>query len=82
MYGVIVGFIICSFSSISNIHGSYVYIYFLKILAETQEAKRVLADIEERHQQLLKIERMLEEVRDLFLQMAILVDAQVIKYIY
>ncbi|KAJ8917574.1 hypothetical protein NQ315_000057 [Exocentrus adspersus] len=46
------------------------------IIAETAEAKRVLADIEERHQQLLKIERMLVEVRDLFLQMAILVDAQ------
>ncbi|XP_018561930.1 syntaxin [Anoplophora glabripennis] len=46
------------------------------IIAETAEAKRVLADIEERHQQLLKIERMLVEVRDLFLQMAILVDTQ------
>ncbi|XP_056645896.1 syntaxin-1A-like [Diorhabda sublineata] len=46
------------------------------ILAETQEAKRILADIEERHQQLLKIESMLVEVRDLFLQMAILVDTQ------
>ncbi|KAJ8933367.1 hypothetical protein NQ314_014082 [Rhamnusium bicolor] len=48
----------------------------VRIIAETAEAKRVLADIEERHQQLLKIERMLVEVRDLFLQMAILVDAQ------
>lgn len=52
--------------------------FVLKIIAETAEAKRVLADIEERHQQLLKIERMLVEVRDLFLQMAILVDAQVL----
>nr|CAH7738033.1 unnamed protein product [Callosobruchus chinensis] len=46
------------------------------IIAETLEAKRALRDIEERHQQLLKIERMLVEVRDLFLQMAILVDTQ------
>ncbi|KAJ8950421.1 hypothetical protein NQ318_003697 [Aromia moschata] len=46
------------------------------IIAETTEAKRILADLEDRHQQLLKIERMLVEVRDLFLQMAILVDAQ------
>ncbi|CAG9864837.1 unnamed protein product [Phyllotreta striolata] len=46
------------------------------ILAETNEAKRVLADIQERHEQLIKIERMLVEVRDMFLQMAILVDGQ------
>ncbi|XP_074031480.1 syntaxin [Leptinotarsa decemlineata] len=53
-----------------------IQIFTENIIAETQEAKRVLADIEERHQQLLKIEQMLIEVRDLFLQMAILVDAQ------
>ncbi|CAH1119100.1 unnamed protein product [Phaedon cochleariae] len=46
------------------------------IIAETQEAKRILADIEERHQQLLQIENMLVEVRDLFLQMAIIIDEQ------
>ncbi|CAH2007094.1 unnamed protein product [Acanthoscelides obtectus] len=46
------------------------------IIADSIEAKRQLRDIEERHQQLLKIERMLMEIRDLFLQMAILVDTQ------
>ncbi|KAG5886303.1 hypothetical protein JTB14_003459 [Gonioctena quinquepunctata] len=53
-----------------------IQIFTENIIAETQEAKRILADIEERHQQLLKIEQMLIEVRDLFLQMAILVDTQ------
>ncbi|XP_072380337.1 syntaxin-1A-like isoform X2 [Diabrotica undecimpunctata] len=53
-----------------------IQIFTDNIIAETQEAKRILADIEERHQQLLKIESMLLEVRDLFLQMAILVEAQ------
>uniref|UniRef100_A0A6P7H6F1 Syntaxin-1A-like n=1 Tax=Diabrotica virgifera virgifera TaxID=50390 RepID=A0A6P7H6F1_DIAVI len=57
---------------------SDIQIFTENIIAETQEAKRILADIEERHQQLLKIESMLLEVRDLFLQMAILVEAQVI----
>ncbi|XP_060529315.1 syntaxin-1A-like [Cylas formicarius] len=46
------------------------------ILAETAETKRILQDLEERHQQLLKIERMLVDVRDLFIQMSILVDHQ------
>ncbi|XP_050502050.1 syntaxin-1A-like [Diabrotica virgifera virgifera] len=55
---------------------SDIQIFTENIIAETQEAKRILADIEERHQQLLKIESMLLEVRDLFLQMAILVEAQ------
>ena len=36
----------------------------------------MLADVEERHQQLLHIERMLVEVRDLFVQMSILIDSQ------
>lgn len=53
-----------------------IQVFTENILAETVEAKRQLQDIEERHQQLLKIERMLEEVRDMFLQMAILIDNQ------
>jgi t-SNARE complex subunit (syntaxin) len=32
--------------------------------------------VEERHQQLLQIERMLTEVRDLFVQMSIIIDSQ------
>ncbi|XP_063922036.1 syntaxin-1A-like isoform X2 [Zophobas morio] len=56
--------------------GTDIQIFTENILAETAEAKRVLADVEERHQQLLHIERMLVEVRDLFVQMSILIDSQ------
>lgn len=48
----------------------------MQILAETAEAKRVLHDLEDRQLQLQKIERMLTEVRNLFLQMSILIDDQ------
>ncbi|XP_066146271.1 syntaxin-1A-like [Euwallacea fornicatus] len=56
--------------------GTDIHVFTENILAETAEAKRVLQDIEDRHQQLLKIETMLVEVRDLFLQMAIIIDEQ------
>ncbi|CAG9766346.1 unnamed protein product [Ceutorhynchus assimilis] len=56
--------------------GTDLSVFTGNILAETAEAKRILQDLEDRHNQLLKIERMLEEVRDLFLQMAILIDDQ------
>ncbi|XP_076253574.1 syntaxin-like isoform X1 [Rhynchophorus ferrugineus] len=53
-----------------------VHVFTENILAQTANAKRELQDIEERHQQLMKIETMLGEIRDLFLHMAILVDTQ------
>ncbi|CAG9760602.1 unnamed protein product [Ceutorhynchus assimilis] len=56
--------------------GTDISVFTGNILAETAEAKRILQDLEDRHNQLLKIERMLEEIRDLFLQMAILIDNQ------
>nr|AEE63578.1 unknown [Dendroctonus ponderosae] len=56
--------------------GGDLQVFTENILAETAEAKRVLQDLEDRHQQLLKIERMLADVRDLFLQMSILIDDQ------
>ncbi|XP_044259981.1 syntaxin-1A-like isoform X2 [Tribolium madens] len=56
--------------------GTDIQVFTENILAETAEAKRILADVEERHQKLLQIERMLTEVRDLFIQMSILIDSQ------
>lgn len=44
--------------------------------AETAEAKRALRDAEERRDELLRVERAIAEVRDLFVQMAQLVVAQ------
>jgi t-SNARE complex subunit (syntaxin) len=57
--------------------GTDIQLFTENILAETAEAKRILASVEERHQQLLQIERMLTEVRDLFVQMSIIIDSQV-----
>lgn len=56
--------------------GTDIQVFTENILAETAEAKRMLADIEDRHVQLLKIEQMLTDVRDLFVEMAILVENQ------
>ncbi|XP_050308174.1 syntaxin-1A-like [Anthonomus grandis grandis] len=56
--------------------GLDIHLFTENILAETAEAKRVLQDLEDRHQQLLKIERMLENLRSMFLQMFILIEEQ------
>ncbi|XP_049824015.1 syntaxin-1A isoform X2 [Aethina tumida] len=56
--------------------GEDIQVFTDNILAETAEAKRMLQDIEERHEHLLKIERTLVEVRDMFIQISILVDSQ------
>lgn len=45
---------------------------------KTQEMKRTLAEIEARHEQMLKLERSLKELHELFLDMAILVESQVL----
>ncbi|XP_022915931.1 syntaxin-1A-like isoform X2 [Onthophagus taurus] len=45
-------------------------------LIEKHEAEQQLKDVEERHQLLLQIEGQLVEVKDLFIQIAILVDQQ------
>uniref|UniRef100_A0A1Y1MB27 t-SNARE coiled-coil homology domain-containing protein n=1 Tax=Photinus pyralis TaxID=7054 RepID=A0A1Y1MB27_PHOPY len=45
-------------------------------LVTTEEARRQLHDIEERHEELLKIEKNLEEVMGLFVTIATLVDQQ------
>lgn len=50
---------------------------FQKIVADTQEARLALQDVESRHKELIKIENALTEVRNLFVQMARLVSQQV-----
>lgn len=44
---------------------------------DTQHAKDQLAMIEERHSEFLKIEKSLEEVRDLFFRIGVLIEEQV-----
>ena len=50
---------------------------FIKILKESKIAKQTLADIEARHKDILKLEQSIRELHDMFLDMALLVEAQV-----
>lgn len=45
---------------------------------ETQQAKQTLADIEARHADIIKLETSIRELHDMFMDMAMLVESQVI----
>lgn len=44
---------------------------------ETQQAKQTLADIEARHADIIKLENSIRELHDMFMDMAMLVESQV-----
>lgn len=44
---------------------------------ETQQAKQTLADIEARHEDIVKLETSIRELHDMFMDMAMLVESQV-----
>ena len=46
---------------------------------ETKIAKQTLADIEARHKDILKLEESIKELHDMFMDMAMLVESQVLK---
>lgn len=46
------------------------------IIMETEQARQMLADVEARHNDILKLEKSLKELHDLFLEMAMLVESQ------
>lgn len=46
---------------------------------ETQQAKQTLADIEARHADIIKLENSIRELHDMFMDMAMLVESQVIE---
>jgi syntaxin 1A len=46
------------------------------ILTDTQQAKQSLADIEARHADIMKLEKSIRELHDMFLDMAMLVESQ------
>ncbi|KAA3674222.1 syntaxin 1A, partial [Paragonimus westermani] len=50
---------------------------FAQIMACTDAAKRSLSDIEARHADIIRLEKSIEELHDLFLTMALTVDSQV-----
>ncbi|XP_046681075.1 syntaxin-like isoform X1 [Homalodisca vitripennis] len=56
--------------------GNYGSIFNSDIITETQEARRALEDIQIRHEELLRLEKSIKELRDLFVEMAILVEQQ------
>lgn len=47
---------------------------------ETQAAKQTLADIEARHNDIIKLETSIRELHDMFMDMAMLVEQQVSNY--
>lgn len=49
---------------------------------ETQQAKQTLADIEARHADIIKLETSIKELHDMFMDMAMLVENQVIVFFY
>ncbi|XP_071442803.1 syntaxin-1A-like [Hetaerina americana] len=54
-----------------------VNIFTDNVILKTQEARQALADVEARHEEILRIEKSIRELRDMFLEMAILVESQV-----
>jgi t-SNARE complex subunit (syntaxin) len=53
-------------------------IKYLQIMTDTQQAKQTLADIKARHADIIKLESSIRELHDLFMDLAILVESQVI----
>ena len=48
-------------------------------MVETAQAKQSLADIEARHGDIMKLEKSIRELHDMFIDMAALVQTQVIR---
>ncbi|KAL3321307.1 Syntaxin-1A [Cichlidogyrus casuarinus] len=51
-------------------------IFTQEIVTDTQQAKQSLADIEARHQDIMKLEKSIRELHDMFMDMAMLVESQ------
>lgn len=64
------------------IHDSLISITTSNQFSECEAAKLALRDLEDRHQELLTLEKNIQEVRDLFVELNHLVDCQVAVYFY
>lgn len=51
--------------------------FSVQIMVETAQAKQSLADIEARHGDIIKLEKSIKELHDMFIDMAALVQTQV-----
>ena len=49
----------------------------IQIITDTQQAKQSLKDIEARHNDIMKLEKSIKELHDMFMDMAMLVESQV-----
>lgn len=56
--------------------GNYGAIFNGDIITETLEARKALEDVQTRHEELIKIEKSIQELRDLFMEMYLLVQQQ------
>ena len=52
------------------------------IMMDTAAAKQTLADIEARHADIIKLETSIKELHDMFMDMAMLVESQVLMFMY
>ncbi|XP_022162379.1 syntaxin-like isoform X1 [Myzus persicae] len=56
--------------------GNYSAVFNGNIIAETLEARSTLQEVQDRHLELLKLEKSIQELRDMFVEMAMLVEKQ------
>lgn len=49
---------------------------------DTHQAKQTLADIEARHADIMKLENSIRELHDMFMDMAMLVESQVMRFFF
>ena len=55
-----------------------IFLWFVfQIITDTQQAKQSLKDIEARHNDIMKLEKSIKELHDMFMDMAMLVESQV-----
>ena len=50
---------------------------FFQILTDSTQARQSLKDIEARHNDIMKLEKSIKELHDMFMDMAMLVESQV-----
>lgn len=62
-------------SALDNVSGP-IFAQQIEMASQREEAKKLLADIQSRHEDILKLEESLKELRQLFLDMQTLVEAQ------
>jgi len=53
------------------------YTSLVQIVTDTLEAQLALANVKARHEEILKVENSIREIRNIFVQLAILVETQV-----